>query len=522
MFLLLNLFNKDLLKIRVTHKEEFIEFFLSSIINKKNKNDFNEDNHFYLLNSYLDYKGEQFKDVYFNILKTAYMQLYEEERKRNFDDIPAYIIEPILNLITLEDVLKFIKTTNIIIPPKALCDEFIEAEDGENKNTRIQTYIKEDYIELVAMAVIIKATIGPICHYGYLMKNDINGLNICYVLIHFYKSHPFFDSPPMVKLLQVMEKLIFLPLDSKEDISTKVISNNLPEEELPLLMLSIVIIQKIALSSFTKENDDNNIVKTIYNYVKNKTKSEGDVSKNIKNKTAMVDADNSGDKESIIESHRLPCDLPKGFVVELNWSVSSTEAIIKQLPSSMLPYIDLELINQAKEFASKLNNFVVSQVQIDIISHVFKKIIDPRAIPYLKLENLLNLFCVGFSYLYKLNFKELAILLFSRIVQQDTNIYISTTNRTKIPKELKDELDVYFPYKRVISSSKIVNIAEESINLMTNELISNPWMPVVNEKILSELNGSCIQDKIVPGNIKIILANFYINVEKNLMGEGIK
>lgn len=521
MFLLLNLFNKDLLKIRVTHKDETLEFYLGSIVNKKNKNDFNEDNHFYLLNSYLNYKGEEFKDMYFNMLKTAYMQIYEEERKRNFDEIPAYIIEPILNVITLEDVVQFIKTTRIITPPDSLCDTFIESEDGDNKNTRIQTYIKEDYTELVALAIIIKATIGPVCHYGYIMKNDINKLNICYVLMEFYRNHPFFDSPPMVKLLQVMEKLIFLPLDSKDDISTKIITNNLPEEELPVLVLSIVIIQKIALTSFTKETSDDNMVKKIYNYVKNKLKSEGDVSKNIKNKTAMVDTDNSGDKESIIESHRLPCDLPKGFVIELKCSVSTIDMVLRQLPAPMLKYIDMDLIQEAKTFAEKLEKHTISDVQIRLISHIFKKAIDPRAIPYLELKNVLNLICVGFSYLYTMGFKELAVLLFSRNIEQDTIMYVSTTNRTKIPKEVKEVLDVYFPYKIVINSAKFVNIAEETINSLAYEMISRPWMPVVSEKYLKELSGATIQDKLIPGNIKSILADFYIKVEKNQMGEDI-
>ena len=87
-----------------------IDFNISTIISKRNKQELDDPNQFLLLNSYIDYKGEEFKRELFNRLRQSYNDLKSKVLfQQGMYPLPSYIVNPVLDMFTIEDVRYFLK-----------------------------------------------------------------------------------------------------------------------------------------------------------------------------------------------------------------------------------------------------------------------------------------------------------------------------------------------------------------------------------------------------------------------------
>ena len=113
----------------------------------------------------------------------------------------------------------------------------------------------------------------------------------------------------------------------------------------------------------------------------------------------------------------------------------------------------------------------------------------------------------------------MAIILASTVdlnVDEDTIYLNSTVNKSRLSKELKDELDVIFPYKRVINSDTQINLAEEAIGEMVDELYRCRLISLVPKDVMDEAIGGTTMAHIVTSDIKIMLANFIVQNERRI------
>lgn len=321
MFEVTNLYQRTLTTVEVTHNKQKIEFIIGSVISKRNKAELDAEKQFVLLNAYLDYKGNEFKEELFNRLVDSENEIILSVSRSEIHPLPYNIVHPILDMFDIMDVFNFIKNIYRLVPPKNLSDAFDPLIESDGRGTRVQTYLKDDYLELAALALIIKTTLGPVCHFAYVKNKDIHSLHTDYILLHFYNTHHIFKTPPMVKLLGLCEKLVNLPTVGAEADAVRILEKRLPKEDMPLYILGIVVIQKISIATLIDDNENKNIITKIYNYINNRLKPSGDVSNSIRNKTALTDPESGGvggDRESIVESYRIMSDLTKGEVFTIN------------------------------------------------------------------------------------------------------------------------------------------------------------------------------------------------------------
>lgn len=533
MFSLQNMYTKDNITILVQHKEQTLTFTLTSLISKRNKSELNEQLQFLLLNSYLDYKGDEFKEKVFNELYKA-NNLVEEwgyikgiAKKDDNNEVvtkgglplPCYIINPILNLFDLQDIFNYLKEIYKLQPPKNLAVEFNPMIEKDARGSRVQTYLKDDYLELAAMILIIKVAMCPIFQFAYYKQKELGTIYKEYLLLHLFMEHPIFNCPPMQKLLGLIEKLIEQTTTDDNTVNARKLEKMLPQEEIPYYILGVILIQKISIATLVDDNADKNIITKVYNYVNNKLKNTGDVSKSIRNKTIMKDIESPNeDNESLIESYRSQEKISVSTIVEFDWAVNSIDKIIYMLTPEQQSKINFEILEDAKEFCKTLLNHSITKTQLIFLSILFKSVIDPRALEYIKLENIYNLLVVGFTYLWGIDCKKIALLLVSIV---DNNIsdmfYVNTTsNKSRLSKEMKDKLDNLYPYKRIINNTTSNNIVEESINDLTSEIYTKKWIPVAYEKYIIDVLGDTDLSKLIDSELKITICNFIIVNEEVL------
>jgi hypothetical protein len=404
-----------------------------------------------------------------------------------------------------------------------LADAFDTLIESDSRGSRIQTYLKDDYYELAALALVIKASIGPVAHFAYMKSSELSSIHAEYILMHFYKTHPIYNTAPMQKLLGLSEKLVNLPTNGAEADSIRVLEKQLPKSEMPFYILAIVLIQKVAIATILDDNEMKNIITKIYNYINNRLKASGDVANTIRNKSALSDQESGGgDLESLVESHRAVTEISSGICVEMDWAVSTVNRVISQLPEGMKKYIHSETLVDAMEFSKYFTTGKVSQLQIDILAIIFKGILDPRGLLYLKIESIVNLIIVGFTYLWHLGMYNLALLIMSEAdySSNDEFVFNSTVNRTRIPQVMKNELDMLFPYKRVINESTTSNLVEEWIGNIVSEITKRHWIIRTSDQYLEQVHGN-YQNKIMPATLKVVIADFIIKHEKILRNKSI-
>jgi len=501
MFELMNVHNNVPLAFKISHSGREVVFDIGSIINKRNKEDLKDDVQVRLINSYLDYKGDEFKsklmDAYLNAEDIIINSIVTPELR----PLPYSMIPPIIDMFDLMDVFHYIKNVYGIQAPSSLSAVFDTAIEADGRGTRVQTFIIDEYYELAAAALVMKTVLGPLGHYAHVKNNDINGVHKEYIIFSILEGTHLMETPAVVKVKGLIGKLLEVAMRDEAVKSVYIIEKQISSNLFSDYILATVMLQKVAIASIVNDNAAENIITKIYNYTVNKLRTRGDNGNKINDKRSLVDNE-TGDSESIIESYRVVSDLSPGTVVELDWVGSDVNKLIKNFS---IP-LDEKHVLQGINYGYKVLTTLLAEEQKEILGVIFKDMIDPRGLDSLSKDSIVNLIGVAYAYCYSIGFEDIGnILISSRVVETENIMTINTNvNKVKVPQEVKDQLDTIYPYRRVINKTKTVNVAEERINELSNTLSNMKWY--------------CMDKNINPGDvirndIKLRLTEFIIKNE---------
>lgn len=497
---IVNLNNKNLLEYEIAYKGNKIVFNIGKLINKRDKSELKPEVQTKLINSYIEYKGEEFKSKLFDAYVKAEQEIMSTIMYPGIYPLPSGVIVNIINMFDLMDIFHYIKNVVKFPAPSNLKPTFDTAMSDAGHGTRVQTYIIDDYYELASVSVALKAVLGPIGHFAYVKDSEINGKHKESILYSILEGTSVDNSATIAKVKGMAEKIIDVTMRDKSVSAVTVIDKQIPRSAFSKYIVAIIALQKIAIANIVTDNSEENIITKMYNYIINKLRVKGPTSGKIYDKKPLRDESTQQD-ESIVEAYRVTSSLPLGFEVELDWSVSD----INNLISCINIPLDSADINLGFTAGMKVVEGNVAKEQMQILSSIFKGVIDPRGLEYLSSDSLVNLIAVGYAYLKTLNFEDVGNILTSIAVvnSEDTISIYSSVNKARISPELKEALNVVFPYRRVINKLKSVNLAEETINELANTLFTKKWINV--------LDGS---SDVIKGDIKIRLTEFILANEK--------
>lgn len=442
--------------------------------------------------------------------------LYDSMNRVELMPLPYELVNGILGLFNIDEMFHFIKNVYRLQPLKSLREEFDDKIIEDGLGTRVQTYIKDDYLELVSLVQILKTVVGPIGEFGYMNSTELGKVHHHYTLFNFLTQHEVYETRPFQKLLGLVNKVIETISRSEEESAIRIIEKQIPSDELGNWILSVAIIQKVAMAVIIDDTDVKNVITRTYNFVNNKLQNKGDTANSIRAKKSMMDAEvGDSDPESVLEAYRIVSELPKGIVVELNWAIYYD--ILKN-PKKFDKNIDLEIFKNALVFTERLYDAKLTKLQIDILGWIFKDVIDPRSLNYVSIESIVGLMALAFSFLWSNGFKDLALLLTAIPNEYDGAVVINiTTNRSRLTKELKTELDILYPFKKIIvatTGTREVNLAEISINEVTDEIYKYRWIYSASNEYIMEVNRNTSRNVEVQADLKIRLAELIIFINK--------
>jgi len=517
MFRVEDVYSKTSTTLVYTYKDEEVKFTIGSIISNRSKSDLNDPNQFTLLNAYLEYKGDNFKKALFDKYHDLSVNVVSLIMRETLPLPENQVSLPILNMFDFKDVYNFLVNVYGFRAPSTLGDVFDFAKEKDGLITRVQTYIKTDYLELATLAVICKSILGPICMYADIKEADIYGNFKEYILSGFITGSYLSKTPPMIKLKASIDKTIEKHFQSKPDErKTFTLEKGVPEETMNEYVLAIALIQKVCIATILTDSNEKNIVTIIYNYAINLLRTKSDSNKKIVNKQPLTNSDGSNErdnKESIMESYRIPTDITPGETVEFSVVLLDIDMLIYHAPVK----VDKALVLLIKQSLHVFKHRPLAEIQTLLMGMVLKDIINPKAFMYVGLEEILNALSITFAVLWTMGYHRLAVLVTSVSNLNDSNEGVMSlnpgTNRKRLTEDETIRLEKHYLLGRVMNTTKTSSVILESVNKIGNAVYDLSWSPTVPNKLHPELKEAGVNLNILPNDIKGMLANFFCDIE---------
>jgi len=490
-----------------------VELTIGPMISKRNREELIPERQYELLNSYLAYKGPEFQHDLFVAILGAEQAIEESCFSRGLSSPPIKPLRHILDMFDMKDVDYYVREVYKLVPPENLKETFDPRIESDGLGTRTQTFLIQDYYDIASITIPVKVVSGLLGHYAIRKDNCMAVIHKEYILYGLIADHPIMDHPAVHKLRDWAVVLINLTVATTAIESVTVIEKQIPSSELPNYIVAVVMLQKLSIAALVTDNKERNVITRIYNYIINKLKTNGGSGSKIREKKPLTDTDStSGDKESILESYRIVSNLTVGTEVELNWYAGDINILKRDLK---VP-VDDRLVQDMVEMNQCFINVPVSKEQIILSGYIFKNILDPRSLPYLNIDGIINILSLGFAALWATGHKEIALMLTAKqITSNSDDIDINVTPNVRLDPKLKERLCTLYPYEKRLSPTKTESVIETSITELTYGIFKHRWIPNAPQACLDEQFPNGVV-KVLNPDIKNLLAKLIIYLQENV------
>ncbi len=505
--------------VQIEHKSETIEFSISvfgreSVI----KDDFDIFEH---LNAYWATLPEAQQDYIFSIYRTIRKEFSERVTDLDFSIHLSRYCTELLDAYDLEDVKSWITTkANLIIPSN------FEAEyvyDFDKQGSRDQTYIRSDYIELLAMAVIIRTMIPVWGEFILQTKKRYSNLLKEYYGFRLIGNAKIMLSAPMQKLIVYIAHAI-----GNNNYSNTSISSGISSCEYSDWMLGLICIRRLCLCDLRGLDSNANVVTSIFKYVVQKidaTESPTNSDKvNSKNATGVDDG--IEDKISSLERYKIVNSIAGGWIEEMTFSIKD----LNEIAFRASPLMTNELLNSSLMSVQKLRDkdkgirrpqMALCQWTLGNVLSAVKpecRIISAKGQEHLNKEVIINLLGITEAVLMAEGFSHMALLSTSYVDINDASMFLGgIESRARIPRKIQDELDILYPFQRTIggykSGIKSVNPAIHAIDEVSDMFGMYSWMITATGDKVEQVFGNRDTNRInSPYDIRIQLADIILKI----------
>lgn len=489
-------------------------FHVENIINRKLREQMAPKDVYYILNKFIEFKGPDFDAKLYNILLKSKNTLIDDLDIPDLDIPPMEIIHDVLDLFDYKEVKDFIVTNRLITPPINLPREYDDTRELDGKGSREQTYIKDDYISLIALITILKATGGCIGQYA---SNKINLLDRAplkeYVLFNLYRTHDLYKTEPsFIKIVDSLSKLVERLFKSEEATSIRIIEKTISRDTIPIYITGLTVIHKLLFNNELSDDIRKNTVTKIYGYATDQLRSNDNGK--VKIKYTMNSDSSVTESDSAFESGRVSTTVTVGNIMEFKYNSSDPYRLARQIGITSTKAVINSTLKAFKYFIEDSSAMPIDE-SVYISAWILASTVDPRSVDYIEEEVYTNL-ALSFLWLYEHGYIDLAYIICSFHSHASTTFKMNITQKVKISAELKDELNRRYGHNKlgkVNSKDKEISYIENTINVYTKALASYNLYSILPEAMLMSLTNSRSREVIVPGDIKSQLAKLSIELD---------
>lgn len=499
----------------VRHGNETLTWVASAF----NQNNFSDEfDLFFQMNLVFERMPQQKQLAIFGVYKDM-RKLFEECYDR--DELTNTLyghLKTLYDLVTLEEIEQWI-TLHAVglearVPVEELSNTFEVKVTNEIRESysREQTYLRSDYMKLMALALGLRLMI-PVWS-EYILRTKVEAgteYKEFYAFRLLYRTN-LMSSEAMVKFKEYVLRCI------PQEKSKASIVGGVSSEDFPEWVTAQTIIRCLCTRDVRGVMGGTTLVQYIYNNVRERVKrSENSFGGAIRDKP--LGTDKSGDDEgrtSVIEAYKVREEIPGGEIAYLQWVLSDPMQVAYQLQ----PDIDLKLVKSAlKTSKAGFSNNVCKEPQVTLLQYIIAPIATPRAIQHMPRSVVESLLAVAQAVLWHRGHHVLAGIV-TAVESRDSDLMINSVGGGgRIPKELADEITLLYPFTKKatprLKAPKSLNLAIAAIDSLVEELSEYSWILTIEDQYIQQITGTNTSRRYsLPRDIKTKIAEFVLEQAK--------
>lgn len=495
----------------IEHNNQRIGFSAIHFSNKSKGADNEPLDTFEYLNQYLQTLSPKVLDQIFDIMQRARDRFDSVVDQHPLQHDIGVLACELLSHFDISHVRTWMIYKSTINIPDNFESNFVE--DINSPNSRDKTYLRDEYIELVCMSIVLRIMI-PIWGQFISLTKKTNGTDYKdYFAVKLIAKSHIVQSRPWLKLEEFVDRMIGQDRFNKDSI----INSNISSEDYPKWIMSFVITRRVCVGDIRGTEPRANLVTFIWKFVSQKIKgddSSGDsriTDKDIQGKGSGGDI---VEKLSSIERYKIKHDQSLGELMEIEFYVQNIDRFVSVLQPDLNP----QLYQNALSTVQVLRENYITMTQMRVLQWVMEPVISPESIMYISREPLLKLMALAQAILWHRGQYYMSLFLTSIISDESSEYLVGTSDTTsRLSKENTDELNRLYPHFKYTgkrTNSKPYNLAIKAIETTAREITGACWnMTADSELIKAAFENSTSRRLPLNGNLKNILAGLIIEVQ---------
>lgn len=490
----------------ISHGEEKIIFSIS-LFGRKNFQE--EVDVFQYINQYWASLPLPTQDKIFGIYKECQFIMDNIHHKSEQTEALTVKVTELVGMHQIDDIKSWLAFKSNVIIPDSINTEYQHSID--NNTSREKTYIKSDYVELIAMSLVLRCMVPIWGEHISSTRKDTGTLFKEFYSFQLLSRSYLMTSAPMEKL-----KVYISNIASKDKHTADNTLKGISSEDFGFWLLSLVCVRRVCIGDIRGFDPKANMITFVHKYVIQKVQSTDN---NFENATKEKRFDDKTpdveNKISTLERYKIKTNIAPGEIVELEFSMKDIYEVVNKLTCKVTPS-DLD---RAIQTSSGLLNERILDPQMMLLRWVFKPVISARGLMYLPKPMIVTALAALETVLWARGHHYLAILASSHAIISDKEMLISPVDsKMRVPKELSEKLDVLYPFTKVSgdkkdkSTPKTVNLAAKSIDNLTNNLMMFSWRSTADDAKLIQVFGSNSRRLPIKPDIKTDLTKLVIEL----------
>lgn len=385
--------------------------------------------------------------------------------------------------------------------PDGLSHDYVVNNDLPG--SRDQTYLREEYVDLVTYAMLVRMMF-PI--WGeYLARTRLDYGTT-------FKEYYAYDLLLRTELryCAAAQKLrLYIESNSPPEAPPSATLGGISSEDYPMWILALVVTRRVCIGDLRGlEDKAPKLVKYIYNYIVQKIQGSetnfGGMGKVTPKPMEMSGGDDEDSNGSRYETYKIREEITIGDRVFLSHGLRNIPETVQHIA----PGVDEHMLMRALQTSNELTTVPILNVgQQTLARWIFRAVISPRAFDYFTRPLEVRLLAASQCILWHWGYKDLAMLATAKPVHDRLNRTVRV-GAVDIKKYMP-ELAQLYPYPRRTNRQNRDNTNQVlgAFDLMADHLNSNDWSTTIDSSLLAELNqDSNSRLFVTPANIKARLA----------------
>lgn len=429
-----------------------------------------------------------------------YMEIYRGfDQFHSSDELYDHLSKNAKELVALHPLPAL--ETWISMDPSFRIPDDVEAEfvmDEEKKKTPGKTYLRREYIGLVALSVLSRCLM-PI--FGEYIKTTRQEFGIAYketYAVQLLLGSGVLESPAVLKLTDYINQIT----KEKHRNPERILSGN-SSEDMDFILLALVIVRRLCVSDVSGEK---NLVSLVYSFLYQKVFNPNKSDVLVMEKKFSKEGGGDGDgKRSIFENYRKREEVSAGEIAAAEFGFEDLYGTAIRLA----PTITKEEVDRCLATAEALKKERIGDVQLLMLSWTFKRIHSPWSIYYMPKHLVWKNLAVLEAVLWHWGFKYLAILSTSHLLLNQEYIHVTAIDsKGQISDDLKAKITKAYPFiwsnlrKTDNQKDQEPHPVLHAIDLAIDMLTENAWRSTASEDKIIEVFGEMRRKIVIFPTIK--------------------